>query len=60
MVFNIGTQVFLPYFMVYVQDIRGFDMVSTAGPILGIACVVTVVVGVFMEKIGKYKVVFGN
>lgn len=59
MVFNIGTQVFLPYFMVYVQDIRGFEMVSTAGPILGAACVITVLVGVFMEKIGKYKVVFG-
>ena len=58
MIFNIGIQVFLPYFMVYVQEIRRFELVSTAGPILGVACVLTVCVGVFMEKIGKYKVVF--
>lgn len=58
MVFNIGVQVFMPYFMVYVQDILGFDLVSTAGPILGVACVLTVAIGAFMERIGKYKVVF--
>ena len=58
MVFNIGIQVFMPYFMVYVQDILGFELVSTAGPILGIACVLTVAIGFFMEKFGKYKVVF--
>lgn len=58
MAFNIGVQVFMPYFMVYVQDILGFDLVTTAGPILGVACVLTVTLGVFMEKFGKYKVVF--
>ena len=58
MVFSIGIQVFMPYFMVYVQSIRGFELVSTAGPILGTACVLTVVLGVFMDKIGKYKLVF--
>ena len=58
MVFSIGIQVFMPYFMVYVQSIRGFELVSTAGPILGVACVLTVLLGFFMEKIGKYKLVF--
>ena len=58
MVFSIGIQVFMPYFMVYVQSIRGFELVSTAGPILGVACVLTVILGFFMEKIGKYKLVF--
>ncbi len=60
MIFSIGIQVFMPYFMVYVQSIRGFELVSTAGPILGVACVLTVLFGFFMEKIGKYKLVFGS
>ncbi len=59
MVFSIGIQVFMPYFMVYVGDILKFDLVSAAGPILGVACVLTVLFGFFMEKIGKYKLVFG-
>lgn len=58
MIFSIGIQIFMPYFMVYIQKILGFDLVSTAGPILGIACVLTVVFGYFMDKIGKYKLVF--
>ena len=60
MIFSIGIQVFMPYFMVYVQSVRNFELVSTAGPILGVACVLTVVLGFFMEKIGKYKLVFGS
>lgn len=59
MVFSIGIQIFMPYFMVYIQDVLGYDLVGTAGPILGIACVLTVVFGFFMDKIGKYKLVFG-
>ena len=59
MIFSIGIQVFMPYFMVYVESICKFDLVSTAGPILGIACVLTVIFGFFMDKIGKYKLVFG-
>ena len=58
MVFSIGIQVFMPYFMVYVQSILGFELVSTAGPILGVACVLTVLLGFFMDRIGKYKLVF--
>jgi len=59
MIFSIGIQIFMPYFMVYIQDILKFDLVTTAGPILGIACVLTVIFGFFMDKIGKYKLVFG-
>ena len=59
MLFSIGIQIFMPYFMVYIQDVLAFDLVSAAGPILGVACVLTVVFGFFMDKIGKYKLVFG-
>ena len=59
MVFSIGIQVFMPYFMVYVERVLKFDLVTTAGPILGTACVLTVILGIFMDKIGKYKLVFG-
>ena len=59
MVFSIGVQIFMPYFMVYIQDVKHYDLVSTAGPILGAACVITVAIGFFMNRIGKYKVVFG-
>jgi len=59
MVFSIGIQIFMPYFMVYIEKILGFDLVSAAGPILGVACVLTVLFGFFMDKIGKYKLVFG-
>ena len=58
MTFSIGIQIFMPYFMVYVNSILGFDLVSTAGPILGVACVLTVLFGFFMDKIGKYKLAF--
>ena len=57
MIFNIAIQIFMPYFMVYI-NINGFELVSTAGPILGVACVLTVVFGFFMDRIGKYKTVF--
>ena len=58
MVFSIGIQIFMPYFMIYIQSVLGFGLVNTAGPILGVACVLTVVFGFFMDKIGKYKLVF--
>lgn len=59
MIFSIGVQIFMPYFMVYVEKVKEFDLVSTAGPILGAACVITVAIGFFMNRIGKYKVIFG-
>ena len=58
MIFSIGIQIFMPYFMVYIQDILHFDLVPVAGPVLGVACVLTVLFGFFMDKIGKYRLVF--
>ena len=59
-VFSIGIQVYMPYFMVYVEKVMGYDLVMSAGPILGAACVITVGVGYFMDKIGKHKVILGS
>ena len=59
MIFSIGIQVYMPYFMVYIQKVLQFDLVVAAGSILGSACVITVVIGVYMDRIGKHKVIFG-
>ena len=59
MVFNIAIQIFMPYFMIYI-NINNFELVSTAGPILGVACVLTVILGFYMEKIGKYKLMYAS
>ena len=58
MVFNIAIQVFMPYLMVYIDYGLDVDYMSTVAPIIGIASVITVVIGVFMDKIGKNKVLF--
>ena len=58
MLFSIGIQIFMPYFMIYVETVLGFDLVGTAGPILGVAIVLTIVFGIFMDKIGKFKLAF--
>lgn len=57
MIFSIAIQIFMPYFMVYI-NINKFELVSTAGPILGTACVLTVLFGFFMDRIGKYKLAY--
>ena len=60
MVFNIGIQVYMPYFMVYVQEglgIKGGDFTVSLGTILLVASLFAVVFGAFMEKIGKNKVI---
>ena len=59
MVFNIGLQVFMPYFILYVQNV--LHIVDDAFTIsLGIvllgASAITVVFGLFMDKIGKNKI----
>lgn len=59
MLFNIAVQVFLPYFMVYIQQvlgIQGGDFTVTLGIVLGVSCIVTVVFGLFMDKIGKNRI----
>lgn len=56
MLFNMAVQVFLPYFMVYIQQvlgIQGGDFTITLDIVLGVSCIVTVVFGLFMDKIGK-------
>lgn len=57
--FSIGIQVFMPYLMVYIQQvlvIQDFDFIITLGVVLIVASIITVVFGLFMDKIGKNKI----
>ena len=59
MVFNIGLQVFMPYFILYVQNILGIvgdQFTISLGIVLLGASTITVVFGLFMDKIGKNKI----
>ena len=59
MVFNIGLQVFMPYFILYVQNILGItgdSFTISLGVVLLTASLITVVFGLFMDKIGKNKI----
>lgn len=59
-VFNIAIQVYMPYFMVYVQEglnIKGGDFTISLGSILLIASLVAVVLGIFIDRIGKNKII---
>ena len=59
MVFNIGLQVFMPYFILYVQNvlhITGDNFTISLGVVLLSASAITVIFGVFMDKIGKNKI----
>ena len=59
MVFNIGLQVFMPYFILYVQNvlhITGDNFTISLGLVLLLASAITVVFGLFMDKIGKNKI----
>ena len=59
MVFNIGLQVFMPYFILYVQNvlnIKGDDFTISLGVVLLSASLITVVFGLFMDRIGKNKI----
>ena len=60
MLFNMAIQVFFPYFMIYVQygspKLQGMDFTLTFGSILLISCLFTVVFGLFMDKIGKNRI----
>ena len=58
-VFSIGIQVFMPYLMVYIQnvlEIKDLNFTITLGVVLITASIVTVVFGLFMDRIGKNKV----
>ena len=59
MVFNIGLQVFMPYFILYVKNILGIiddDFTVSLGVVLLTASAITVIFGLFMDKIGKNKI----
>lgn len=59
-VFNIAIQVYMPYFMVYVQqglNITGMDFTITLGVVLLLASFFAIIIGFFMEKIGKNKLI---
>ena len=59
MVFSIGIQVFMPYLMVYIDqvlEIKDLDFTITLGVTLILASAITVVFGLFMDRIGKNKI----
>ncbi len=59
MVFNIGLQVFMPYFILYVQNVLhivDMDFTISLGIVLLGASLITVIFGLFMDKIGKNKI----
>ncbi len=61
MLFNIAIQVFFPYFMIYIQygkpQLQGNDFTIVLGSVLLVACIITVVFGLFMDKIGKNRII---
>ena len=61
LLFSIGIQVFMPYLMVYIQEgleIRGGDFTIAIAVVLVVSSILVVVVGLFMDKIGKNKIIF--
>ncbi|MCQ2742516.1 MAG: MFS transporter [Bacilli bacterium] len=65
MFFNIAVDSFMPYFMVYFQNPvergglgMGDSFLVSMILIMGIASLVVIVLGAFMEKIGKMKLIF--
>ena len=60
MIFSIGIQVFMPYLMVYIQHVLGivdFNFVLTLGIVLIASSIITVVFGLFMDRIGKNRII---
>ena len=63
MLFNIAIDSFLPYIMVYIQNLpcmgnNGMDFIVSLGLIFGIAAAMVVIVGIFLERIGKRKIIY--
>ena len=58
MVFNIAIQVFMPYLMVYIEHTLNVDFIITVASVIGTASILTVVLGAFMDKIGKNRIIF--
>ena len=60
MTFSIGIQVFMPYLMVYIQQVLhivDLDFTITLGVVLILASAITVVFGLFMDRIGKNRII---
>ncbi|MGM9874280.1 MAG: MFS transporter [Bacilli bacterium] len=61
MIFNIAIQIFFPYFLIYIEygapEISGVNYTLTLGIVLLISCIITVVIGLFMDGIGKNKLI---
>ena len=60
MLFSIGIQVFMPYLMVYIQHVLNIvelDFTITLGVVLILASLITVVFGLFMDRIGKNRII---
>lgn len=63
MFFNIAIDAFMPYFMVYMQNLPvivstsgGFYIV--VGTVIGVASIGVILIGLFMNKIGRFKTLF--
>ena len=59
MFFNIGVDSFMPYIMVYFQNIPSFgtdNFLLGMGIIMGVASALVIGIGIFLERIGKMKV----
>ena len=60
MLFSIGIQVFMPYLMVYIQhvlNIVDLNFTITLGVVLILSSIITVVFGLFMDRIGKNRII---
>jgi len=58
MFFNIATDAFMPYYLVYFQKTLGMgndQFIPAMGIIMGVASLLVILVGLFMDKIGKLK-----
>ena len=59
--FNIGVDSFMPYYLVYFQSTLGIvegDFFLAMAFILGLSSAIVVVIGFFLERIGKMKMLF--
>ncbi len=59
-VFSIAIQIFMPYLVVYINNFLGIvdmDFTITIGVVLVVASIITVVIGLFMDRIGKNKLI---
>ena len=60
MLFSIGIQVFMPYLMVYIQQVLNIvddKFTLTLGVVLILSSIITVVFGLFMDRIGKNRII---